>query len=91
MPTASRDSAIGMAPTNGAYVDGAKERTLHEGKEANIQINENLAETDDLKEPDEIIYEIRYQNVAGEHLHSRPLKRRAHDLDESVLSQSPVM
>jgi hypothetical protein len=74
----SRDSGIGMRPTDGASADNPKEAVASKRKEPDTCA-------------DEIIYEVRYENTTGAHLHSRPLQRRAHDFEQSVPTQSTVM
>ena len=92
MVTTFRDSAVGMPTTNDTFATAAStECVLNNGKDAGFRANKSVSEEDDPKESDEITYEVRYVNAIGEHLHSRPLKRRAHDFEQPVLTQTPVM
>lgn len=92
MVTTSRDSAVSMSSTNDPHVDTPKHSILEDRKEADVQANKSVAEEDESEESGDIIYEIRYTSVlGGEHLHSRPLKRRAHDFEQPALNKSPVM
>lgn len=89
--TMFRDSAVGMLSTNDADANASEEGISNEREEADARTNTSVPKGDGPKQPNEITYEIRYVNAAQEHLHSRPLKRRAHDFEQDALTQSPVM
>jgi hypothetical protein len=81
-----RDSGIGsLSP------DSVKAVDVQEVEAGNDNVEEQNAVEASINQSPEILYEIRYQNEAGEHVYSRPLPRPAKEIEQPAGVEPPVM